>query len=244
MYGLKQAGIIAYQQLKTHLATYDYNPVDRTPSLWRHRTRSTAFCLILDDFGVEYVGKAAFEHLEQALSAEYTCSTDWTGSFYCGLTIKWNYLAQPCHVDVSMPGYISAAQHKFQHPTPKRPQDSPHVWNQPVYGSKIQYTPDADTSPRLEGPAITRIQKIIGTLLFYGIAVDPTLLVALGSIASEQSTATENTKANVHRLFNYAASHPNATIQYYASGMVLHIHSDASYLSEPKSSSRAGGHFF
>jgi hypothetical protein len=244
MYGLNQAGIIAYQQLKTHLATYDYYPVKRTPSLWRHHTCSTAFCLIVDNFGVKYVGKANFEHLEQALSAKYTCSTDWTGLLYCGLTIKWNYQAQPRHVDVSMPGYISTAQHKFQHPTPKRPQDSPHVWNQPVYGSKIQCTPDADTSPCLEGPAITRIQKVIGTLLFYGIAVDPTLLVALGSIASEQSTATENTKANVHRLFNYAPSHPNATIRYYASGMVLHIHSDASYLSEPKSHSRAGGHFF
>jgi hypothetical protein len=58
MYGLKQAGIIAYQQLKTQLATYDYYPVERTPSLWRHCTRSTAFCLVVDDFGVKYVGKA------------------------------------------------------------------------------------------------------------------------------------------------------------------------------------------
>jgi hypothetical protein len=119
MYGLKQAGIIAYQQLKTHLATYDYYPAKRTPSLWRHRTRSTAFCLAVNDFGVKYVGKANFEHLEQGLSAKYTCSTNWTGSLYCGLTIKWNYQAQPRHIDLSMPGYISAAQHKFQHPTPK-----------------------------------------------------------------------------------------------------------------------------
>ncbi len=143
-----------------------------------------------------------------------------------------------------MPGYISTAQHTFQHPTPKQPQDSPHVWNQPVYSSKIQYTSDAKTSPLLEAPAITRIQQIIGTLLFYGIAAHPTSLVALGSIASEQSTATENTQANIHRLFDYAASHPNATIRYYASGMVLYIHSDTSYLSKPKSRSRAGGHFF
>ena len=31
---------------------------------------------------------------------------------------------------------------------------------------------------------------------------------------------------------------------YSASNMVLHIHSDGSYLSEPKARSRAGGHFF
>jgi hypothetical protein len=109
MYGLKQAGIIAYQQLKTHLTTYNYYPVEHTPSLWRHCTCSTAFCLVVDDFGVKYVGKADFEHLEQALSAKYTCSTGWTGSLYCGLTIKWNYPAQPRHVDVSMSVYITAA---------------------------------------------------------------------------------------------------------------------------------------
>jgi hypothetical protein len=161
MYGLKQAGIIAYQQLKTHLSTYNYYPVKRTPSLWRHCTRSTALCLIVDNFGVKYVSKADFEHLEQALSAQYTCSTNWTSSLYCGLTIKWNYQAQPRHIDVSTPGYISAAQHKFQHPKPKQPQDSPHIWNKPVYGAKIQYTPNAKTSPPLKGPAITCIQKII-----------------------------------------------------------------------------------
>jgi hypothetical protein len=45
-------------------------------------------------------------------------------------------------------------------------------------------------------------------------------------------------------LLNYADSNPHATIRYSASDMVLHIHSDASYLSEPKARSRAGGHYF
>jgi hypothetical protein len=35
-----------------------------------------------------------------------------------------------------------------------------------------------------------------------------------------------------------------AVLTYRASNMVLPIHSDASYLSEPKSRSRAGGHMF
>ena len=38
--------------------------------------------------------------------------------------------------------------------------------------------------------------------------------------------------------------HPNAKIRYYASDMVLNVHSDASYLTVPKARSRAGGHFF
>ena len=43
---------------------------------------------------------------------------------------------------------------------------------------------------------------------------------------------------------DYAATHPDAIITYHASTMVLSAHSNASYLSESKSRSRAGGHFF
>ena len=44
-------------------------------------------------------------------------------------------------------------------------------------------------------------------------------------------------------LLNYAASHPDATIRYTASNVVLHIHSNASYFSETKARTRAGGHY-
>jgi len=43
---------------------------------------------------------------------------------------------------------------------------------------------------------------------------------------------------------NYATLHPNAVICYVQSDMILHIHSDASFLLEPKALSRAGGHYF
>ena len=45
-------------------------------------------------------------------------------------------------------------------------------------------------------------------------------------------------------LLNYAAKQPNSKIRYTASDMILYIHSDASYLSEPRDCSRAGGHYF
>jgi hypothetical protein len=71
-----------------------------------------------------------------------------------------------------------------------------------------------------------------GTLLFYGRDVDPTMLVALGKIASAQSRGTEATTQATTQLINYAAIHPDATIQYMASDMYLHIHSIASHISE------------
>jgi hypothetical protein len=70
------------------------------------------------------------------------------------------------------------------------------------------------------------------------------MLVALGSLAAAQSQGTQATaKAAVH-LLNYAATHPDATIQFKASEMCLHIHSDASYLSKSNAPSQAGGIFF
>jgi hypothetical protein len=47
-----------------------------------------------------------------------------------------------------------------------------------------------------------------------------------------------------HHLLDYVATHPDAILSYTKSDMILGIHSDASYLSDPKAQSRAGGHFF
>ena len=70
------------------------------------------------------------------------------------------------------------------------------------------------------------------------------MLVALSAIAADQAAPTKNTIEKVEQLLGYAASQEDAVITYHASDMVLAIHSDASYLSEPKARSRAGGHFF
>jgi hypothetical protein len=46
------------------------------------------------------------------------------------------------------------------------------------------------------------------------------------------------------QLLDYLATHEDAGFSYHASDMVLAVHSDASYLSEPKARNRARGHFF
>eukprot|EP00957_Ditylum_brightwellii_P121967 9301428-Ditylum_brightwellii.AAC.1 len=98
--------------------------------------------------------------------------------------------------------------------------------------------------PELSKQEKTRIQQILGTLLFYTRAVDPTMRMALNAIAAEQEHPTSKMAAAIVQLLNYCATHPEATIWYHASDMVLHIHRDASYLSAPHARSRAGGHFF
>jgi hypothetical protein len=63
-------------------------------------------------------------------------------------------------------------------------------------------------------------------------------------LAYEQSNATEVTADKVIKLLNYCNTHQETNIHYHASDMILHIHSDASYLSENEAKSRAGGFFY
>ena len=42
----------------------------------------------------------------------------------------------------------------------------------------------------------------------------------------------------------YAATYPNATIQYHASDMILHVDTDLAYLVLPNARSRVAGHYF
>ena len=92
--------------------------------------------------------------------------------------------------------------------------------------------------------AITRVQQIIGVLLFYARAVDCTQLVALSDLSTQQSKPTARTLAAITKLLNYCATHPDAVLRYVATDMYLWVHSDASYLSEPKSKSCYAGHFY
>ena len=50
-----------------------------TPGLWWHTCRPIQFLLIVDDFGVEYIGKQHAEHLENVLKKYHEISQDWEG---------------------------------------------------------------------------------------------------------------------------------------------------------------------
>ena len=143
-----------------------------------------------------------------------------------------------------MPGYVRQALLKFKHILPTSPEHSPYSHTRPTYGAKVQYEEPSDSSDLLPPSELTIIQMIVGTFLYYGIALDNTLLVGLNDISQEQSKATSNTSKKTAKLLNYLATHPDAQIKYHASGMILHVHSDASYLSVNKARSRAGGVHF
>jgi hypothetical protein len=129
-----------------------------------------------------------------------------------------------------MPGYVSNVFIKFQHAAPKHPHHAPSRYVMPVYGAKTRYA-IKDKTPPLSAQQCLTIQKVTGSVLYYARAVDPTVLMPLNDISTEQTKATEKTQAATNQMLDYLATHPDATIRYYSSDMLLHIHSDASYLS-------------
>jgi hypothetical protein len=188
MYGLKQAGLITNQLLQTRLAPFGYYPARHTPGLWLHKTRPISFTLVVEDFAVKYVGKHHAEHLRNALLRTYELATDWTATVYSGMTLKWDYDKRTC--DISMPGYVSNVLSKFQHDAPKHPQHRPSRYVTTVYGAKTQYATKDETPPLTDQQCLT-IQKVTRSVLYYARAVDPTVLMPLNDIATEQKKATE-----------------------------------------------------
>ena len=242
MYRLPQAGLLANELLEKRLNKYRYYQSKLVPGLWTHEWRPIQFTLVVDDFGVKYVGKEHAQHLYTVLKKYYPVTPDWTGDRYIGITLDWDYKKRQVHL--SMPGYAKKTLQQFQHETPAKRQDSPFPYTRPDYGAKRQYAKKESTAKPVDKKAKRFIQQVCGRLLYLGRAVDNTLLTPISAIASQQANPTEETLKQTKQLLDYVASQEEAVITYSASEMVLAVHSDAGYLSESNARSRAGGHFF
>jgi hypothetical protein len=184
---------------------------------------------------------ADMHHLKEALEEHYTVAVNWSGSLFCGVKLTWDYINH--QVNTHKPGYITKALNKYQHPQPTTPQHAPYKEMPIQYDTKIQKV-EEDNSPPLLAKEIKRVQDIAGTLLYYGRAVNSTLLALLSTIAARQSHGTKALQEACHQLLDYVATHTNAGIRFHASDIILAVHTDASYLSEPGGKSRAAGHFY
>ncbi len=71
VWGLPQAGILANKLLRKQLAPHGYNECINTPGLWRHVTRWITFSLVVNNFGIKYVGKEHVDHLIKCLKEKY-----------------------------------------------------------------------------------------------------------------------------------------------------------------------------
>ena len=101
-----------------------------------------------------------------------------------------------------------------------------------------------DNSPQIPEERKRRIQRILGTFLYYACAVECTMLPALDIISGQQANPTHNTEASITHFLYYVATNPTTIVQYKAIDMVLHIDSHAAYLSKPQAHSPTGGHYY
>jgi hypothetical protein len=190
---------------------------------------------------VKYISKEDVEHLTSILKQDYEIDIDWEGTQYLGLMLDWDYATRKIHL--SMTGYIEKTLVLFGHVPPTKLQMQPHPLTIPTYGATVQYVMAIDSFPVVTKDKEKYICQVIGVLLYYGQAVDSTILVGLDSLAAAQAKPTKQTVSLIKCLLNYAATNPDAILTY-KKNMVLAVHSDASYLSKPSACSRVGGHFF
>ena len=81
-YGLPQSGILANDLLRTHLEKVGYYEESKTLGLWSHKWLPIQFVLIVDDFGIGYVGKQHTLHLLNILEQNYEITSGWEGIFF------------------------------------------------------------------------------------------------------------------------------------------------------------------
>jgi len=79
-----------------------YYEAHSTPGLWRCKWRPIQFCLIVDDFGVEYVGIEHFNHLLTLLKKYHPIQTNMAGDKIAGINVQWDFPGRRVCIDMRM----------------------------------------------------------------------------------------------------------------------------------------------
>ena len=157
--------------------------------LWRHESWPLTFTLVVDNFGVKFVKRADVDHLISSIKKTYTLTEDWMGNLYCGIMLEWDYIGRT--VDILMPGYIKMILQEYKFIMPNKLQTCPYSPEPKKFDTEAQAPLPHNLTPKLDAKGIKCVQKIVGSILYYAWAVDMMVLMALSSIVTEQTKATE-----------------------------------------------------
>jgi hypothetical protein len=83
VWDLPQAGILANKLLHKQLLPHGYYKCADTPGLWKHETRPISFMLVVDNFGIKYVGQEQVDYLISCIKQHYKLTKVWIGGLYC-----------------------------------------------------------------------------------------------------------------------------------------------------------------
>jgi hypothetical protein len=75
MYGLPQAGLLTNKLLKKCINKHGYRQSKLVPELWKPDTRPIQFTLVVNNFGIKYIGEEHAQHFKNALKehCKLTC---------------------------------------------------------------------------------------------------------------------------------------------------------------------------
>lgn len=70
---------------KNHLHEASYYHLNKTSGLWQHKWCPIMFTLIVDNFGIEYVGIQRTQYLQDNIKSHYDIVKNWKGNLYSGI---------------------------------------------------------------------------------------------------------------------------------------------------------------
>ena len=147
--------------------------------------------LVVDYFGIKYIGQENAQHLIDVLKDFYEVEIYWKGKLYCGISLDFHYNAK--YVKILMPSYVHEQLIWYKPDPPRLPQYSPYD-PKPIHYGKLSdgilVEPDI---PLLEQADKKYTQQVVVSFLYYARAVDLTILLSLSAIAAEQVNPPERT---------------------------------------------------
>ena len=251
IYGMYDAGSIAGSVLAETLTTNGYSEIDST-CLWTSNKAGEEELLIntnVDDFAIIHVpATGALSRLEKVLAnAGYNFvleKVDRNERFqkfhFCGLDIEHD--THHHTVSVYLGGWAEKILEKYSMQSCK-PAKIPYKYNRPVYTGKQAPTQE-DVSPPLSKQLLQELQSKIGALNWGAMCVYYNITMAVSKVASKQAHPTMALLHEVNDIIRYISANANTALVFHPSDMKLHTVSDASFTSETKGRSRAGGVFY
>jgi hypothetical protein len=97
-----------------------YYKAATTQGLWKHKWQPIQFCLIVDDYGVEYVDIKNFKHLLVVLQQYHQVQTNMAENKIAGLNVQCDFLSKRVRID--MKSYVNDLLLSLNWPMPKKPQ--------------------------------------------------------------------------------------------------------------------------
>jgi hypothetical protein len=200
------------------LKEHGYTQIPSSPSVFRNRDGSIRFTLVVDDFAVVWKDRTKIDHFIEILTLLYQVKVNWGGTKYLGRDVTID--REKRHVTLTMAGYIRKLLQRVR-PHGIKGASTPAQYTAPNYAHPGAQKATMDDSPLASESDKKTLQSVVGTLLYYARAVDPSICTAVHQLGSVQSKPTENDMRKMDRLLQYVSTHPNNGIRYYASNMIL-----------------------